>query len=173
MLRNTDLYTKGENSVFYNSWNRMLNRCYSPSVLKTQPYYKDCSVCESWFAFSHFKEWMEKQDYEYKVLDKDLLGDGKLYSPKTCAFILPETNTFLTDRKNFRGELPIGVHKHSSGKYQARCGNLKGGRVHLGTFSCPNEAHIAWKTHKHKLALILSEQESDTRVRHALRIKYL
>ncbi len=157
-----------KNCPFYKRWCLMLARCYSPAVQKKQTTYIGCEVCEDWLTFSNFKSWMEKQDWKGKVLDKDLLGNGKLYSPETCAFILEKTNSFMTDRRNHRGEYPLGVHKHQGGKYQARCGDSSGKRVHLGTFNTPEDASRAYKKCKREVALKLSEEETDIRVRNAL-----
>ena len=118
---------------------------------------------------------MEQQDWDGKCLDKDIIVPGnKLYSPETCAFVLNETNLFVTARDASRGDYPIGVHLHKpTGKYQARCNNpFTGKRENLGYFSTPEEAHEAWRKRKHDLAQFVAAKESDPRVVEALRKRY-
>ena len=40
----------------------------------------------------NFNEWKNRLKYE---LDKDLLGDGTIYSPLTCIFIKSEENKVI------------------------------------------------------------------------------
>lgn len=94
---------------FYKVWLNMLNRCYSK---KRHRCYSDSFVCEEWLVFSKFKSWMEKQDWEGKQLDKDLLLDGnKEYNPNFFCFIPKNLNLFITERKVTKGLYPIGVDK--------------------------------------------------------------
>ena len=118
---------------------------------------------------------MEKQDWHGKCLDKDIIAPGsKLYSPETCAFVLPATNLFVIASDASRGEYPIGVNLlKPTGKYRARCGNpFTGKKEHLGLFSTPEEAHEVWRKHKHELAQLVAATESDIRVVEALRKRY-
>lgn len=64
---------------YYTTWHNMISRVYSGH--KNCSAYHDVVVCEEWLLFSNFKSWMETQDWEGKELDKDIFGDGKLYSP--------------------------------------------------------------------------------------------
>lgn len=70
---------------FYRVWSNMLDRCYGNSELNG---YDSVSICEEWLTFSNFKIWMEKQDWQGKQLDKDILSKGgsKTYSPSTAMF---------------------------------------------------------------------------------------
>ena len=118
---------------------------------------------------------MEQQDWQGKCLDKDIIVPGnKLYSPKTCAFVLPATNKFVTARDACRGDYPIGVDLFKrTGKYRASCKNLfTGKREHLGYFSTQEEAHEAWRKRKHELAQLVAATESDIRVVEALKKRY-
>lgn len=79
---------------FYRTWKSMLARCYSIKTQERQPTYKGCSVSDEWLTFSVFKNWMEKQDWEDKQLDKDLLFEGnKVYSSETCVFVTRMVST--------------------------------------------------------------------------------
>ena len=160
---------------YYAAWRNMLGRCYSKKYLESNPTYIGTSVYSEWLYATEFKKWMEQQDWCGKCLDKDIIVPGiKLYSPKTCAFVLPATNTFVIARDACRGDYPIGVHLYkSTGKYLAKCGNLFTGKnEHLGYFSTQEEAHEAWRERKHELAQLVAATESDMRVVEALKKRY-
>ncbi|MNQ56358.1 hypothetical protein D3C85_704790 [compost metagenome] len=107
-------------------------------------------VCEEWHLFSNFKAWMEQQDWEGKELDKDLIGDGTLYSPETCLFVDPDLNKFLLDSRKSRGRLLVGVDFcKNAGYYRARCSYF-GTSTYLGIFNTELDAHLAWVEFKTK-----------------------
>ena len=160
---------------YYVAWKNMLRRCYSKKSLENRPSYVGTSVCNEWLSATAFKNWMEKQDWHGKCLDKDIIAPGsKLYSPETCAFVLQATNSFVIARDASRGECPIGVNLHKrTGKYRAYCGNpFTGKQEHLGYFSTPEEAHEGWRKRKHELAQLVAATESDMRVVEALKKRY-
>ena len=160
---------------YYAAWRNMLKRCYSKKFLESKPSYIGTSVCSEWLYATAFKKWMEQQDWQGKCLDKDIIvPKSKLYSPKTCAFVLPATNTFVIARDASRGDYPIGVYLFKpTSKYHARCKNPFTGKVeHLGYFSTQEEAHEAWRKRKHELAQLVAATESDPRVVEALRKRY-
>ncbi len=153
----------------------MLKRCYSKKSLERYPSYIGTSVCNEWVYATEFKKWMEQQDWQDKSLDKDIIVPrSKLYSPGTCAFVLPATNLFVVARDASRGECPTGVDLFKpTGKYRARCENpFIGEKEHLGLFSTPEEAHEAWRRRKHELAQLVAATESDPRVVEALKKRY-
>lgn len=161
--------------AFYSRWERMLFRCYGDPALIKRPTYKGCTVCDEWLVFSNFKSWMEKQSWEGKVIDKDIIVSGnKIYSPDTCALVDQKTNLFVTDRGAKRGDFLIGVgYIKSSGKFAARCGNpFTGVQEYLGCFSLEIEAHEAWRSRKHELSQALAMIQEDKRVAAALLVKY-
>lgn len=160
---------------FYRVWRGMLERCYSEKYQARQPTYIGCSVCDEWLTFSNFKSWMEQQDWEGKELDKDLLVEGnKVYSPESCAFVDNMTNNFITDNRATRGEWPIGICLHRyAGKFRAYCKNpFTKKQEFLGIFTCPNQAHLAWRNRKHELACQLADLQTDERAAKALRERY-
>ena len=160
---------------YYTVWGDMLKRCYSKKYLESRPTYTGTIVCSEWLSATKFKEWMEKQDWQGKCLDKDIIVPGsRLYSPETCAFVLNATNSFVIARDVSRGDYPIGASLHkNTGKYQATCGNpFTGKQEHLGLFSTPEEAHEAWRKHKHELSQLVAATESDMRVVEALKKRY-
>ncbi len=160
---------------YYEVWTGMLERCYSKKFLESYPTYIGTSVCGEWLSATAFKEWMEQQDWDGKCLDKDIIiPRSKLYSPDTCAFVLPATNTFVTACDASRGEYPIGVNLcKPTGRYRAQCRNpFTGRREYLGYFSTPEEAHEVWRKRKHALAQLVAATESDLRVVEALKKWY-
>lgn len=161
---------------YYVKWQNVVIRCFSDVQKKRQPTYKDCTIDPDWLYASKFKAWMEKQDWEGKELDKDLLIKGnKHYGPETCLFINKRLNNFLTDRVNYRGDWPIGVTWHKSANcFVAQCSDPFKRKVsqHLGCFTCPHEAHRAWLAKKHEYACELAGLETDIRIIEALRTRY-
>lgn len=142
---------------YYYRWMSVLERCYSAECHRRFPTYDGCTVCEEWLTFSNFKAWMETQDWEGKVLDKDILGNGKLYSPETCCFVSTALNTFLV--KKYGHKYPTGVFFNKiNKKFQAQCGNpLTGKPVYCGSYDTPEEAHEAWRNKKLEFAKVVTK----------------
>lgn len=162
--------------VFYVRWQKMLQRCYSERYLLNRPSYRGCSVVPHWLKFSNFKNWMERQDFEGKDLDKDLLFFGnRVYGPLTCIFIEPQVNSFMLERKTLKGNWPIGVSFHkNSGRFRASCKNPFTNReAALGYFDSADLAHLAWKAFKLEKARELASQMKDPRAAKALIDRYL
>lgn len=128
----------------YVLWRDMLKRCYSGKY----PSYNGCEVCPEWLTFSNFKEWLQEEGWKPApgiCLDKDFLGDGKLYSPQTCCFIPSEVNCAIISGGSL-GLAGVSFHK-KTGKFQSR-GSSPEGSVYLGLYSTQEEAHTAWQKHK-------------------------
>lgn len=160
---------------YYKTWKDMLNRCYSTKWQEKYPTHTDCSVSEEWLTFSNFRSWMEKQDWQGKQLDKDLLFEGnKIYSHKTCVFVTQMVNSFTIDRGASRGEWLIGVYwDKGANKFQAKCSNpLSGEQEYLGYFTCEQQAHQAWLKRKLEIAHLLAAEQEDPRVAKALIARY-
>lgn len=160
----------------YAVWSGMIRRCYDIKSHAKRPNYSACSVAKEWHFFSKFKEWMEKQDWKGKHLDKDILiKDNKSYSPEACVFVDAMTNGFILERGNDRGDWPLGVHWCSYEKFfKAQCNNpFSKKRECIGRFTCPESAHSAWKKRKHELACELSKLQTNDAVAIALRTRYI
>lgn len=159
---------------YYTTWFNMLTRCYNKIELDRHPTYEQKFVCKEWLIFSNFKMWMESQDWEGKQLDKDILFPGNLeYCPEKCVFVSQEVNKFILEKTKIR-DLPLGVTFHKKKmKYISTisCGRNRDIK-HLGTFTDPLLAHLAWATEKLQLALIVAEKEEDERVALSLIDKY-
>jgi hypothetical protein len=157
---------------YYQTWANMLKRCYSKSVQIGQPTYKDCAVCEEWHSFSNFKTWMECQSWSGKELDKDLLGDGKIYSPENCVFLASMVNTFISSKAV--SNLPTGVSVHKpTKKFVAMCRNPFTKKYeYLGLFLCPEEAYQVWLVRKIEIANLLIKEQDNPKVSEALIRKF-
>lgn len=154
----------------YDSWTKMMKRCYSEWYLAEYPTYRGCSVCEEWHNFQVFAEWYYKNFYtigsERMELDKDfLVQDNREYGPKTCVFIPQSLNTMVTGRSSVSRKTPKGV-TISNGAYVATLngtllrvveGKLeltplgerkKGKAIKIGTYDTEAEAFLAYRTVK-------------------------
>lgn len=138
----------------YRCWVHVLERCINP-VGRWVRFYKDCNVCEEWLDYGVFREWYDKQvghNLKYS-LDKDLLGNGKLYSPETCCLLPQALNVMIVSKKNKSDGLPMGVTKVCK-KFKAMSSignaNKDGKSYYLGSFDTPDEASAAFWEFKGK-----------------------
>ena len=147
---------------FYVAWIAMLSRCYCKKYQKRSPTYIGCSVAEEWFIFSKFKNWMVKQDWKGKALDKDILvQNNKVYGPLTCIFVSKYINSLTTKASIKISHYPMGVSYHKNfNKYMAQC-SVKGKDKYLGCYSTPEEAHEAYKAFKYKYIAEIASQQSE------------
>lgn len=77
----------------------MLYRCNNPSCHNYKNYGgRGVIVCVEWNSFITFYNWAIIRWRRGLQLDKDKLGDGLLYSPKTCCFI-----SCIENQNNKRG----------------------------------------------------------------------
>ena len=154
---------------YYSVWQGMLERCYSDRFHKIEPSYKDCIVCNEWLYFMNFREWMEKQDWQGKAIDKYILSNNnKIYSPETCCFVPQRVNNLLTDRASKRGKYPIGVfYKKANKKFMAQV-QCSGINKYLGLFTTPEDAHAAYVSAKREIIIDVAKSIDDKRVASAL-----
>jgi len=146
------------NCKFYTTWYHMLERCYSDKFHEKRPTYIDCTVVEEWHIFSIFKEWMEKQDWEGKYLDKDILVEGnKIYSPDTCIFVTNQINNLFNNHASARGACPQGVSKFKH-RYKAQINKYSEG-VFIGCFDDVADAERAYLVVKSLYVAELAEEE--------------
>lgn len=156
------------NSI-YNMWSSMLDRCYKTARGKDKPVYHDVTVCDEWLYFEEFKNWVLKQGWKGKQLDKDLLsGNNKRYSPSTCLFVTAEVNTCITLGNSVNSNSPIGVTESKDGYFQSKCGTRKT-RGYIGTYKTAKEAHVRWQMVKCEVIEKVISKQKDVRVKEALR----
>jgi hypothetical protein len=145
----------------FRTWRGMLDRCYSPYWAKRRPELAENSVCEDWLHFMNFRDWVLRQSWEGRHLDKDILNPGnRTYGPENCAFVWPATNTLMQSR-HYRGSAS-GVDKNM-GRWRAQySGKL------LGRFDTENEARWVWKAARAKALAEAAMVETDPRIPPAL-----
>lgn len=156
---------------FYRAWSDMITRCYSSNFHEKNPTYTDCSVTDKWLTFTIFKKWMIAQNWEGKVLDKDLLNpSNKAYSPDNCIFVSQQINNLLMDRHGARGSYPVGVSiDKRSNRFSSQCATYSKCN-YLGSYSTPEEAHEVYKQFKSKHILEVAEEyKSEPRLYEALK----
>jgi hypothetical protein len=134
----------------YTDWYSMLRRSFSSVHKKRCQSYKEVTCCEDWLLFSNFKSWWDEQQTNSPVpledlaLDKDLLGNSKLYSPETCCYITQKTNSFISSLKKFSG-LMLGVINGKNGRFIAQCQGYRGTkRGWVGSSDNELDAHIMY-----------------------------
>ena len=115
---------------FYAKWKNMIQRCYTDRYKN----YSEVVVCEEWHVFSNFKSWMESKSWEGMELDKDIMGDGTIYSPTTCCMVPSTINMAVV--------MGYGVSRHRS-KYLVRS-RVRGVRKHIGLYDTEQQARSAY-----------------------------
>ena len=150
----------------YRTWANMIQRAYNPKEQEKYPTYIGVKVCEEWRHFMAFRSWWLANNVPGWHLDKDLIGNRKLYSPRTCIFVPDWLNNFTIDSGASRGEWPIGVSWHKlRGRFQANCRHPFGRQEHLGLFDCPEHAHLAWLVRKLEIAAEIKPQMDEIDIR--------
>lgn len=159
---------------FYLKWVAMLDRCYNEAIHKRQPNYIGCSVVPEWHYFMNFRSWMEKQDWEGKELDKDLLiPNNKVYGPTTCCFLSNSVNSFMTEGGSLRNGYKAGVSfENRCDKFRAHIRDSEKGKGSSKYFLTEEEAHQDWLANKIENAKFWAEKELDERLGKALIDRY-
>ena len=141
----------GKDTKCYDVWFSMHQRCYDSKFHAKEPSYENCTVCKEWNNYQNYAKWSDENYYEVgneqMDLDKDILKKGnKVYSPDTCIYVPHSINVLFVKSNKIRGELPIGVCKVGN-KFQAYL-HKHNRKIHLGTYTTPEEAFLVYKEHK-------------------------
>lgn len=147
-------YNSKEHKVAYAKWRAMLQRCINPMADKSTESYVECEVCNEWMNFQNFAKWYYENEYpcnnEPLCVDKDILIHGnKIYSPDTCILVPQRINLLFIKELKRRGDLPIGVQKHTNGGYTSLLSTYEG-KKYLGYFYDTNLAFATYKKAKEK-----------------------
>lgn len=105
----------GRSSCLYNVWCAMKARCYNKNRTQYDDYGgKGVIVCEEWKNdFKAFEIWALGNGWRKGLqLDKDIKGDGLLYSPDACCFVTAKQNS--GNRKNTKMIEYNGIRKTAS-----------------------------------------------------------
>ena len=98
------------NAVLYKIWHNMRERCYNPDSVNYKNYgKKGVIVCDEWKnSYESFAYWSLNNGYSPGLqLDKDIKGDGLLYSPNTCTWVMRlknMSNKINSVKYDFKGE---------------------------------------------------------------------
>lgn len=160
-----DVYVGKKPVREYILWKNMLQRCYSSKYHEVLPTYKGCTVSDNFIHYSYFNEWCKNQTGFDNIgwhLDKDLLvKNNKVYSEDKCVFLPAEVNVLLTNRKNFRGDLPVGVYYHESKKKYTASISYCGKQRQLGHFLTIDDAFCAYKKAKEEYMRSIADKWRD------------
>lgn len=160
---------------FYIRWRAMLQRCYSLNYGRNCPTYAECYVTPEWHYFMNFRAWMEKQDWEGKHLDKDLLVLGnKIYGPENCIFISNQLNAFINEKRISQNNLLPGVSIHkATNKYCAQIYNPFTKKPEwLGLYESEEKAHKVYWDRKCYFASLLLTTETNKSIINSLVKRY-
>jgi len=136
-------YNSYRDEKAYKLWKSILQRCYSEKSLVKFPTYRGCRVCDEWVYFQNFASWFYGNYIEGFTIDKDILGDGKLYSPETCCFVPNHINNILNENKKRNKGLPIGV-RIQDGKFRVMLTIKNRKKISVGYFDNKYEAAKAY-----------------------------
>lgn len=158
----------------------MLKRCYEQAYQEKEPTYVGCSVCEEWYCYDTFYEWVITQENYEKwkeggrgwCIDKDISIKGnKIYSPDTCFLVPKNVNGLFTNRRLHRGEFPIGVsYSDKLNKFLVYCMNpfqeksqkaLRKHATYVGMYNMKKEAFNAYKIYKENIIIRVAQEEFD------------
>lgn len=149
----------------YTLWRHMLERCYSPECLNAHPSYKGCLVSEDWHNFQNFAAWCKAQP-QYAIdnprwcLDKDILGNKKLYSPDNCCFVPRQINNLFLLRDAERNEYGLGVSKRGD-KFLARV-SFGNKRMYSPRYEKLEDAKSWYETTKKETICLLANEYKDS-----------
>lgn len=165
-------YNSYKDQKAYKLWKSILQRCYSEKSLAKFPTYRGCRVCDKWIYFQNFAEWFYENYIEGYTIDKDILGNGKLYSPETCCFVPNHINNILQKNEHRNNGLNIGV-KIQDNKYRAVLTTKGRKKFHVGYFDTEQEASAAYIKAKAKYIKKMAEEYNlPDMVRKSLIIKF-
>ncbi|MCL4419179.1 hypothetical protein M1146_03700, partial [Patescibacteria group bacterium] len=88
--RNGKILISSEKQPLKSIWNNMISRCYNHRNISYKNYgYVGVEVCEEWrIDFYSFYNWAIENGWQKGLqLDKDIKGNGLLYSPDNCLFV--------------------------------------------------------------------------------------
>lgn len=150
-------YNYKDHNKVHQTWSNMLKRCYDCSYRDYHLYGgRGVTVCKEWHNFQNFAEWYTNNYKEGYVLDKDLKGSGKEYSPSECLMLPSIINTFITNSMGKKGKNPYTGVYESGNNYITRCCQLDNCQKHLGSYKTAQEAYDVYEKEKVRLAKILA-----------------
>jgi len=137
----------------YVRWGNMRLRCkVGGAEQQRRPTYVGCTMSSLFSDFQTFTDWHVTQvGYGLPCydMDKDILVHGnKEYNEKVCVLVPKALNAFLTSHDAARGDYPQGVNFHKRVQKFAAMVSSDSHRIHLGYFTTPEAASVAYKEAK-------------------------
>ena len=153
----------------YRAWKAILMRCYDKRFHKKEPSYIGVLMSDEWHSFMAFRAWWVNNYAEGFHIDKDIIGDGSMYSRESCIYIPRWLNAFIIAPEKASNECSTGVsiYTRNSKKFVAQCNNpITGQREFLGYFNCNEDARRAYvkRKIKHADSLKAMMDAIDTRI---------
>lgn len=138
---------KGNNTKIYLVWKSMKNRCHNSNNKDYKNYgARGITLCEEWFNFDNFYNWIQISNYE-EGLQIDRKNNDLGYYPNNCHFVTHCENQL---NKRIIGEIKIkGVHKHRKLNKYIASKWINGKTHYIGTYNSIEEASIAYTNYKH------------------------
>lgn len=165
------LFENDRISKEYNTWYYMLRRCFDEKWKEEHPYYKDVICCEEWFYYPNFYNWLHEQKNFEKwkllnrsALDKDIAHKGnKIYCPDRCFLVPQKINSLFTNRRNHRGNLPVGITLNTSNNitrpYEANV-FMNGKNKYIGIYETPEKGfYLGYKPEKEAIIKQIAQEE--------------
>jgi hypothetical protein len=143
----------------YSAWCNMLSRCYDKNYIGPH-LYENSTVHEDWHCFQTFAEWYYKELSDLKwngksYLDKDILGNGEMYSDKSCCLVSPAINTIIAQVHG--GKFLPGVSQSTNGLFRV----IPGYECSDERFTLENDAHMAFVEAKSQKIKALANEHKE------------
>jgi len=92
--KNKYKYGGKENKRLLQTWYDLIERHTNTKHVSFKYYGgKGCVICPQWYDYDTFAEWAINNGYDKtKQIDKDIKGNGLLYSPDTCLWVTAKQN---------------------------------------------------------------------------------
>ena len=156
---------KQEQTRPYKIWRAMMQRQKLEYVDRNRGYegvkvskdFEDYDIFYGWFINQVGNSSFDDHGH-YFQMDKDLLGNGLIYTKDICVFLPREINN-ATIKPKKKKELPTGVYK-SKNRYVSKISRYNIER-NLGSFKTIEEAFSAYKEAKESYVLELAEKWKD------------
>lgn len=137
----------------------MMSRCYDKNYMNSH-LYEGVKVDVDWHCFQTFAEWYYDEISYCKFkgrrpLDKDILGDGTLYSAQTCCVVPHVINNIIRD-SNGSEYLP-GILRSTNGLYRV----VPGYECSEERFTLENDAHMAFVEAKSEKIKTLANEHKE------------
>lgn len=133
------IYTSKD--LHYKIWKEVLKKVYHENR-KSLGNFKKVKLSKDWHNYQNFANdinlmygfTLKDENGDFYCLNESILSkDKRVFSNKTCLFVPPRINKFLSQNKKKDGGLPTGVkYRHQDRRYEARM-RVDGKSFYLGS----------------------------------------